>query len=416
MNHLRRPRNLITTTCCRLLLNSTATAATTNTTSFFTLHSRTLLTSSIESQVSQACDDHAKYDKLLLDGVNEEGRPLDHSDYARIQKLLSEKTPLVEAFGSYTNFKQEVVDLEQLLEDDEMKELAEEELVMARSSLEDSETSVLTFLAPKDEADDRGALLEIRAGAGGDESSLFATEIIRMYQRYADAMGWKVEVLHHSDNGSVVGGTKDASIAITAPPHSQSPSVFGRLKHESGVHRVQRVPKTESQGRLHTSAVAIVVLPQAEEKDVELNESDLKVETYRSSGAGGQSVNTTDSAVRITHVPTGITVSMQDERSQHRNRAKAMSVLFSRLYDHERLLINAERDSKRQLAVKTADRSQRVRTYNFPQSRVTDHRINMTMTGNLENFMNGQPDVIDQMIDALVQEERAEALSSLFLD
>jgi peptide chain release factor 1 len=370
--------------------------------------------------------------------VNEEGRPLDHSDYARIQKLLSEKTPLVEAFASYISFKQEVGDLQQLLEDEEMKELAEEELVAVRSSLEESEASVLTFLAPKDEADDRGALLEIRAGAGGDESSLFATEMIRMYERYADALGWKVEVLHQSENVSVVGGTKDASISITAPPYSQNPSVFGRLKHESGVHRVQRIPKTESQGRLHTSAVAIVVLPHAEEKDVELNErkefclfflflfyfiltrsvffSDLKIETFRSSGAGGQSVNTTDSAVRITHVPTGITVSMQDERSQHRNRSKAMSVLFSRLYDHERAQINAERDSKRQTAVKTADRSQRVRTYNFPQSRVTDHRVNMTISGNLESFMNGQPDIINQMIDALVQQERAEALSSLFLD
>ena len=192
-----------------------------------------------------------------------------------------------------------------------------------------------------------------------------------MYTKYSENIGWKVEMITQSQNETVSGGTKEASIKISSPPYSEEGGVFGRLKHESGVHRVQRVPKTESQGRLHTSAVAVVVLPQAVETDVKLNESDLKIETYRSSGAGGQSVNTTDSAVRITHVPTGLTVSMQDERSQHRNRAKALSVLLSRLYDHERSIVNAERDSERNAAVTTADRSQRIRTYNFPQSRVT---------------------------------------------
>jgi peptide chain release factor 1 len=378
------------------------------------LQHRTILNATMESQVSQACDEHARYGKLLEDGVNEEGRPLDHADYARISKLVSAKTPLVEAFVDYTAFKTEVNDLQELLLDEEMKELAEDDMEQAVTNLEASEGLVLTLLAPKDEADERDALIEIRAGAGGDESSLFATEIIRMYQRYAEGLGWKVELLQRMDNGSVVGGTSNASIAITAPPHSSNSGVFGRLKHESGVHRVQRVPKTESQGRLHTSAVAVVVLPQAEEKDVTLLESDLKIETFRSSGAGGQSVNTTDSAVRVTHVPTGLTVSMQDERSQHRNRAKALSVLLSRLYDHERSIVNAERDSKRNQAVTSADRSQRIRTYNFPQSRITDHRINLTLNGSIDNFMNGETVVIDQMLDALIQQEKAEALASLF--
>ena len=375
---------------------------------------RYLLTSSIESQVSRACEDHNRYGKLLEDGVNEEGRPLEHHDYARISKLVSSKAPLVEAFGNYIAYKQEVEELHQLLEDEEMKELAEEEIVQAESNLVDTEALVLNLLAPKDEADERGALLEIRAGAGGDESSLFATEIIRMYQKYSEAIGWNVEILHRTQSDTVSGGTKDASIAITSPPYAENAGVFGRLKHESGVHRVQRVPQTDKAGRLHTSAVAVVVLPQAEEHDVELKESDLKMETFRSSGAGGQSVNTTDSAVRVTHVPTGLTVSMQDERSQHRNRAKALSVLLSRLYDHERAQINAARDDKRNAAVVTADRSQRIRTYNFPQSRVTDHRINMSLTGSLDNFLNGQPDVVNEIIDGMVQREKAEALSSLF--
>lgn len=371
------------------------------------------LNTNIEKQVSQACEEHAQYGKLLEEGMNEEGRPLDHSDYARISKLVRAKQPLVEAFSSYTAFKKEVQDLQQLLEDEEMKELAEEEIEQAELSLEECESLVLSLLAPKDEADERGALIEIRAGAGGDESSLFATEMIRMYERYAENTGWNVEVIQHTENGSVVGGTSNASISITAPSYATDSSVFGRLKHESGVHRVQRVPKTESQGRLHTSAVAVVVLPQAEEKDVELNESDLKVETFRSSGVGGQSVNTTDSAVRVTHVPTGLTVSMQDERSQHRNRAKALSVLLSRLYDHERSIINAERDNKRNQAVTSADRSQRIRTYNFPQSRITDHRISLTLTGSIESFMNGDVDVMDQMLNALIQQEKADALSTL---
>ena len=377
---------------------------------------RTLLNASIEAQVAQACDEHAKYGKLLEDGNNEQGRPLDHSDYARITKLTSAKTPLVEAFTAYTACKSELADLQLLLNDDdeEMKELALEELSQVEIALETNEAMVLTLLAPKDEADERGALIEIRAGAGGDESSLFSTEMIRMYQRYAESVGWAYEVLEHQSNASVAGGTSSASITVTAPPYSSDSNVFGRLKHESGVHRVQRVPKTESQGRLHTSTVAVVVLPQAEEKDVELNESDLKIETYRSSGAGGQSVNTTDSAVRMTHVPTGLTVSMQDERSQHRNRAKAMKVLLSRLYDHERSIVKSERDGQRNAAVTSADRSQRIRTYNFPQSRITDHRIGLTLNGSIDTFMNGEQGVMDEMFDALVQQEKADALSSLF--
>ena len=340
---------------------------------------RTLLTASIENKIAKVEDEVNKFSKLLEEGINEQGRPLEHHDYSRIAKIVSSKTPLVDAFNEYTDFKQEVEDLQQMINDqedpdEEMKMLAREELPEVTVQLETSEKLVLLLLAPKDAADERGALIEIRAGAGGDESSLFASELIKMYTKYSENIGWKVEMITQSQNealSGVSGGTKEASIKISSPPYSEEGGVFGRLKHESGVHRVQRVPKTESQGRLHTSAVAVVVLPQAVETDVKLNESDLKIETYRSSGAGGQSVNTTDSAVRITHVPTGLTVSMQDERSQHRNRAKALSVLLSRLYDHERSIVNAERNSERNAAVTTADRSQRIRTYNFPQSRVT---------------------------------------------
>ena len=243
-------------------------------------------------------------------------------------------------------------------------------------------------------------LLEIRAGTGGDEAALFAADLFRMYQRYAEDKGWKVEVMASSDTG--VGGLKEVISSISGN------DVFARLKYESGVHRVQRVPETESSGRIHTSAATVAVLPEAEEVDIDIAENELRVDTYRASGPGGQSVNTTDSAVRITHIPTGIVVIQQDEKSQHKNRAKAMRVLRSRLYDHERNLIDAERAEARKSQVGSGDRSERIRTYNFPQGRVTDHRINLTMH-KLERILDGE--ALDELVDVLVTEDQAARLA-----
>ena len=246
----------------------------------------------------------------------------------------------------------------------------------------------------------KNAILEIRAGTGGDEAALFAADLFRMYQRYAENRGWKVEVMDASDTG--IGGFKEIVSSISGS------DVFARLKYESGVHRVQRVPETESSGRIHTSAATVAVLPEAEEVDVDIADADLRVDTYRASGPGGQSVNTTDSAIRITHLPTGIVVTQQDEKSQHKNRAKAMRVLRARLYEHERQLIDAERAQARKSQVGSGDRSERIRTYNYPQGRVTDHRINLTLH-KLERILDGEG--LDELIDALVTEDQAARLA-----
>ncbi len=258
------------------------------------------------------------------------------------------------------------------------------------------------LLLPKDEADDKNAILEVRAGTGGEEAALFAAELFRMYQRYADLRGWKFEIMHISDTG--LGGYKDAAASISGK------AVFARLKFESGVHRVQRVPATEGSGRIHTSAATVAVLPEAEEVDVKIEDKDLRIDVFRSSGPGGQSVNTTDSAVRITHLPTGIVVSQQDEKSQHKNKAKAMKVLRSRLYEAERQRVDAERSANRRSQVGSGDRSERIRTYNFPQNRVTDHRINLTLY-KLDQMINGQG--LDELIDALIADDQAARLAEV---
>ncbi|MFT6333123.1 MAG: peptide chain release factor 1, partial [Lentimonas sp.] len=255
-------------------------------------------------------------------------------------------------------------------------------------------------LLPKDEADEKNAIIEVRAGTGGDEAALFAATLFSMYQKYAEIKGWKFEVMSMSDSG--VGGCKEASASISGR------NVFARLKFESGVHRVQRVPETENQGRVHTSAATVAVLPEAEEVDIKIEEKDLRIDVYRASGPGGQSVNTTDSAVRIVHVPTGITVCQQDEKSQHKNREKGMKILRSRIYDAERERIDKERSDDRRGQIGSGDRSERIRTYNFPQSRVSDHRINLTLY-KIDEVINGN---LDEFINALTSEDEAQRLSN----
>ena len=259
--------------------------------------------------------------------------------------------------------------------------------------------SVRLALLPKDEADDRSGILEIRPAAGGDEAGLFAAELFAAYQKYAASQGWRFEVLDYEENE--LGGVKGAMAEITGK------SVFAKLKFESGVHRVQRVPSTETQGRIHTSTITVAVLPEAEEVDVEINEGDLRIDVYRASGAGGQHVNKTESAVRITHIPTGIVVAMQEERSQHKNRAKAMKILRTRMYDQQRASVHATRAADRKGQVGTGDRSERIRTYNFPQGRVTDHRINLTLH-KIDRVMLGE---FDDIIDALISEDQAARLA-----
>jgi peptide chain release factor 1 len=258
------------------------------------------------------------------------------------------------------------------------------------------------MLLPRDAADDKNAILEVRAGTGGDEAALFASDLLRMYQRYADKHGWKFEIMSVADTG--IGGIKDASVEISGR------GVFARLKYESGVHRVQRVPETESGGRIHTSAATVAVLPEAEEVDVQIEDKDLRVDTYRAQGAGGQHVNTTDSAVRITHLPTGIVVQQQDEKSQHKNRAKALKILRARIYDAEREAQANARANDRKDQVGSGDRSERIRTYNFPQGRVSDHRINLTLH-KLDKILEGE--ALDEIVDALTSEDQARKLAEV---
>jgi peptide chain release factor 1 len=279
--------------------------------------------------------------------------------------------------------------------------MAEEEAASLNLELPRAERALALKLLPRDAADDRPAMLEIRAGTGGDEAALFAGDLFRMYQRYAEEKGWRVELI--SASASDVGGYKEVVAAVTGQ------GVFARLKFESGVHRVQRVPVTESGGRIHTSAATVAVLPEAEEVDVRIEDKDLRIDVYRSSGPGGQSVNTTDSAVRITHLPTGLVVIQQDEKSQHKNKAKALRVLRTRLYELERERLASERAGARKSMVGSGDRSERIRTYNFPQGRVTDHRINLTLH-RLPEILQGQ---LDELVEALIAEDEAERLSSL---
>ena len=326
--------------------------------------------------------------------------------FVKLSREFAELDPVVAEIKSYFATLEEIDGLNEILADgeldEEMKLMAQEELDELLPKIPEFEQSIQIMLLPKDEADSRSAILEVRAGTGGDEAALFAGDLFRMYQRYADVKGWKVEVI--SSNLSAVGGYKEIIASVTGA------GVFSRLKYESGGHRVQRVPETESGGRIHTSAATVAVLPEAEDVDIEIEDKDLRIDVFRASGPGGQSVNTTDSAVRITHLPTGLIVIQQDEKSQHKNRAKAMKVLRSRLYDAERQRQEDERSAERRGQIGSGDRSQRIRTYNFPQGRVTDHRINLTLH-KLEQTLAGEG--LDEIVDALVTEAQAEQLAAM---
>lgn len=324
--------------------------------------------------------------------------------YVKLASEYSELQPVVRKIREYEKTVTEVADLRTMLADKatdrEMRELAEIELPDAEARIEALEKDMQILLLPKDAADEKSAILEIRAGTGGNEAALFAGDLFRMYERYASTHGWKVEVLSASEGEA--GGYKEIIATITGR------GVFSKLKFESGVHRVQRVPDTEASGRIHTSAATVAVLPEAEDIDVEIRPEDIRIDTMRSSGAGGQHVNTTDSAVRITHLPTGIVVT-SSEKSQHQNRAKAMQVLRSRLYDMERQKADSERSADRKSQVGSGDRSERIRTYNFPQGRVTDHRINLTLY-KLDRMMEGE---IDEVVDALIADYQAGQLAQI---
>ncbi|MCB2099582.1 MAG: peptide chain release factor 1 [Rhodobacterales bacterium] len=325
--------------------------------------------------------------------------------FARMSREYAELSGVVTGIEDLRRAQEELADAEALAADAggdaEMRALAEEECRALRERLPDLERQVQLSLLPKDAADGRNAILEVRAGTGGDEAALFAADLFRMYQRYAETHGWRFEILDASETG--IGGYKEATATISGR------DVFARLKYESGVHRVQRVPVTESGGRIHTSAATVAVLPEAEEVDVEVDDKDLRIDTYRSQGAGGQHVNTTDSAVRITHLPTGIVAACQDEKSQHKNKAKAMKMLWAKLYDAERQRLDDERAANRKGQVGSGDRSERIRTYNFPQGRVTDHRIGLTLH-KLDRVMEGD---LDEVIDALITEDQAARLAEL---
>jgi peptide chain release factor 1 len=320
--------------------------------------------------------------------------------FVKASKELAELEPIEEKITELRGAEKHMAEAEAMLADPEMKDLAEAEYHELKARLPELEMAVRLALLPRDEADERSAILEIRPAAGGDEAGLFAGELFAAYQKYAQAQGWRFEVMDYEENE--LGGVKGAMAEITGK------SVFAKLKFESGVHRVQRVPATETQGRIHTSTVTVAVLPEAEEVDVDINESDLRIDVYRASGAGGQHVNKTESAVRITHIPTGIVVAMQEERSQHKNRAKAMKILRSRMYEQQRASVDATRAADRKGQVGTGDRSERIRTYNFPQGRVTDHRINLTLH-KIDRVMLGE---FDDIIDALIAEDQAARLAA----
>ena len=332
--------------------------------------------------------------------------PDDPTAFAKLSKEYSDLMPIAEKINEWQDLTKEKEDLELLLKDPssdaELKTIAQDDLLKIQGRLPPLMQEIKILLLPKDVDDDRNAILEIRAGTGGEEAALFAADLLRMYQRYAEDQGWKFELMHENDTG--IGGIKEASAMISGK------GVFAKLKFESGVHRVQRVPETEAGGRIHTSAATVAVLPEAEEVDLQIEEKDLRIDVYRSSGPGGQSVNTTDSAVRITHIPTGVVVQQQDEKSQHKNKAKAMKILRSRLYEHQRAQKDAERAANRKSQIGSGDRSERIRTYNFPQGRVTDHRINLTLY-KLDRIIEGP--ALEEMVQALISEDQAARLADL---
>jgi peptide chain release factor 1 len=344
----------------------------------------------------------SRYDELQALMSAEEAPVAD--EIARLSKEFSDLTPVVQAVNELKSARDEAFDLAVMVEaeeDVELRELADVELQELKGRVPVLERQVQLMLLPKDEANSKNAILEVRAGTGGDEAALFAADLFRMYQRYAETRGWKFELMSANEIG--IGGYKEVVASVSGK------EVFLRLKFESGVHRVQRVPVTESGGRIHTSAATVAVMPEAEEVDVHVDEKDLRIDVFRASGPGGQSVNTTDSAVRITHIPTGIVVSQQDEKSQHKNKAKAMRVLRARLYEAERAAKDAERAEARRSQVGSGDRSERIRTYNFPERRVTDHRINLTLH-QLDKMLDGD---LDEVVDALLMDDQARQLSEL---
>ena len=324
----------------------------------------------------------------------------DPGKIADLAREYSDMKPVVEQVAAYRQLLSDIEDAEAMLDDPDMKELAEEELPALKAAMPKAEAALQLALLPKDEADARPAMIEIRPGTGGNEAALFAADLLRMYQRYSEARGWKFEIIE--EQLTELGGIKEVT------GHIKGENVFARLKYESGVHRVQRVPTTESGGRIHTSAATVAVLPEAQEVDLVIAANDIRIDTMRASGAGGQHVNTTDSAVRITHIPTGIIV-VSAEKSQHRNREIAMQVLRTRLYDAERQRIDEERSADRKSQVGSGDRSERIRTYNFPQGRMSDHRINLTLY-KLDQVMEGD---LDEIIDALTADDQATKLAEM---
>ncbi len=327
---------------------------------------------------------------------------MDMDNFRKLSRERSELESVVEAFNTYVATEGDLAAAQEMMRDPEMKEMGEEEFQIAKARIAELEDELEVLLLPKDPDDGRSIFLEIRAGAGGDESAIFSGDLLRMYTRYAENQGWKVEVM--SSNASEMGGYKEVIARIDGD------GAYGKLKFESGTHRVQRVPETEAQGRVHTSTCTVAIMPEADEaEEININPSDLRVDTFRASGAGGQHVNKTDSAVRLTHLPTGLVVECQDDRSQHRNRDKAMQVLAARLKDQQLREMQAKEAEQRKSLVGTGDRSERIRTYNYPQGRITDHRINLTMH-KLNYVMDGD---LDDLINALLTEHQAELLASL---
>lgn len=349
-----------------------------------------------DEKLLQLKEKYKELEQLLM------GTFSDPKEMAKISKEYSDLKEVIVLADEYLKMKNDMAQAEEMMKDDSLKEIAEAEYYECKEKIPEIEKQIKIALLPKDEADDKNAILEIRAGTGGDEAAIFAGDLFDMYKCYAELKGWNLEVISYHENEA--GGFKEIISNITGA------GVFGRLKFESGAHRVQRVPETESQGRVHTSAATVAVMPEAEEVDIEILDKDLRIDTYRASGAGGQHVNKTDSAIRITHIPTNTVVQCQDERSQFKNKERAMKMLRSKLYEAQRQKIDSERAGLRKSQVGTGDRSDKIRTYNYPQNRVTDHRVNLTLY-KLDYVMRGE--ALDEIIDKLITEDQIQRLSEL---